>query len=143
MRGTVSLVVRCHRLGYAHRDLKPNNVMLDAVGQMRLIDFGMIQYYPGDVLPEGLNIAPPAHTMDCRSTAINALCWRPLEQMYSSTMLRAGADDLSREVYERLRNGYYADSYVLGIMIMEIMMGTHFYTAGKAEEDGGVEEVIA
>ena len=36
-----------NELGVAHRDLKPSNMMIDRFGNLRLIDFGLSNYYTG------------------------------------------------------------------------------------------------
>ena len=49
-----------HRAGYIHRDIKPDNLLLDAAGHMKLSDFGLCK--PVDVasLPPFLAGAGPA-----------------------------------------------------------------------------------
>lgn len=86
---------------------------------------------------------PAAQTIDCRSMAVNALYWRPPEQLYSPTLLKQEGDAEGAQISERMRNGFFSDSYVLGIMLLQLVLGTHFYYVGKKEDEGGVEELIA
>ncbi|KAL5531531.1 hypothetical protein ACEPAG_4408 [Sanghuangporus baumii] len=40
----------CHRLNIAHRDLKPENILLDKDKTLKVADFGMAAWQPGDSL---------------------------------------------------------------------------------------------
>jgi len=40
IRGTLAAVVHMHANNYLHRDIKPDNIMLDSTGAPKLIDFG-------------------------------------------------------------------------------------------------------
>lgn len=42
----MSLIIKMHQLGYAHRDLKHNNVLVNTNWRYVLIDFGMVQFDP-------------------------------------------------------------------------------------------------
>jgi serine/threonine protein kinase len=41
-----SLIAKMHRLNFAHRDLKHNNIMATSQWKFSIIDFGMVQYNP-------------------------------------------------------------------------------------------------
>jgi serine/threonine protein kinase len=41
LRELISAVGHIHALGYIHRDLKPDNILLDAWGHLKLIDLGL------------------------------------------------------------------------------------------------------
>ncbi|KAL1763625.1 sperm motility kinase W [Sigmodon hispidus] len=40
-RQIVSAIKYCHNLDIVHRDIKPQNILLDAEGDIKLIDFGL------------------------------------------------------------------------------------------------------
>ena len=45
----LAALAHVHDRGYAYRDLKPENVLLDLDGHCRLVDFGFAKQPPGDV----------------------------------------------------------------------------------------------
>lgn len=48
MKQLADALCYCHSLGFAHRDIKPPNVLIDSYGRPKLADFGMcIQVEPG------------------------------------------------------------------------------------------------
>ena len=53
-------VSRAHRAGITHRDLKPDNVMIDAEGRLRVLDFGLAK------LQEPTGSAEAAHLIQRR-----------------------------------------------------------------------------
>lgn len=50
-------MVAVHAVGIVHNDLKPGNILVDAQGRIKIIDFGIASDWPGDDLPDS-----PAYT---------------------------------------------------------------------------------
>lgn len=44
----ISGIEYLHELGIVHRDMKPENLLLDHAGQIKLVDFGLSNTYTGD-----------------------------------------------------------------------------------------------
>lgn len=48
MAESVLAVEGVHKLNYVHRDLKPDNILIDIKGHIKLSDFGLCKYYEVD-----------------------------------------------------------------------------------------------
>lgn len=89
-----------HRQGVVHRDIKPDNILLDKEGHALLADFGIVK------LTEG----------DSRLTATGGLIGTPA---YMAPEQGAGQTDISGS----------ADIYSLGVVTYEMLTGRQPYTA--------------
>ncbi|MEM8994711.1 MAG: serine/threonine-protein kinase [Acidobacteriota bacterium] len=101
-------------VGYAHqnlvvhRDLKPGNILVDAQGQPKLLDFGISK-----VLDDGL-AASPLHTATGES---------PMTPRYASP-----------EQIRRQPITTAADVYVLGVLLFELVTGVPAYATDDPAE---------
>lgn len=92
-------VAYCHLAGVAHRDLKLENVLLNAPGVVKLIDFGLSHVYPR--LPDG--------SID-RSTPLRDVC---------GSKSYAAPEVLGSRGYD----GFAADMWSLGVCLFAMLSG--------------------
>jgi len=59
-RQIVEGLAQAHELGVIHRDLKPRNVMIDPLGNVRIMDFGVARHLAGpELTAEGIAVGTP------------------------------------------------------------------------------------
>ncbi|KAH0571058.1 Kinase, CMGC [Spironucleus salmonicida] len=126
-----------HQLGFAHRDLKHGNILTDKYWNLKLIDFGMVQYLKEtyeevvDIQQQQTTFQPLTH-----SGAIATLWWRAPEQSFS-------ASNLSSYFKLYRKNGIYNDSFAIGIMCLEAVSGVILFKQENKQEEISLAQLLA
>ena len=108
-------VAHAHAQLVVHRDIKPSNLLVDAQGQVKLLDFGIAK-----LLAEGLSDAPE----------LTQQGMRVLTPDYASPEQIAG-----------LAVGTRSDVYSLGVLLFELLTGERPYRL-KRNSRAALEEAI-
>lgn len=99
MKHVCAAVAHGHRKGVIHRDLKPGNILVDAAGMPKVIDFGVARSIAGD--------ASPDTALTAFGHVVGTLRYMSPEQ------LGGRADDLDART----------DVYALGLVLHELLVG--------------------
>ena len=93
LRQVIGALIYCHSKGILHRDVKPDNILLDGNGVIKLADFGLsvhvgsgrrhtdlgsIDYMAPEVLASGENRNSQGYTYPVDSWAVGVLCYELL-----------------------------------------------------------------
>ncbi|KAK3140172.1 hypothetical protein QOZ80_5AG0397040 [Eleusine coracana subsp. coracana] len=108
----VDALAHCHARGVAHRDVKPQNVLLDADGNLKLSDFGLAALIPSaDPSPNNSpSDSSNSDDSDSGDLLLRTACGTPAY---------AAPEVLRRRAYD----GAKADAWSLGVVLFVMLAG--------------------
>ena len=108
--------VGLHQLGVAHRDVKPDNILLARSGGIKLIDFGLIRDAQGILkLLEG---GDPLETRVFQDELDKGVLAGTPEYMAPEQFSDTAVDDISQA-----RTDTWSDVFSLGVILFELLTG--------------------
>ncbi|WP_437739769.1 serine/threonine-protein kinase [Sorangium sp. So ce1504] len=107
-RQIASALAAAHEKGIVHRDVKPQNVLLDAHDQVRLIDFGLAKVNVDLLSSQSRKTATPSPALTSAGEVFGTLAYLAPEAL-------RGMDAVDAR----------ADLYALGLVLYEMLTGQH------------------
>ncbi|MEO5895097.1 MAG: protein kinase, partial [Vicinamibacterales bacterium] len=110
---TADALAHAHRRGIIHRDLKSANILCDAEGRLKVLDFGLAHRLPSEVLDQ---VTRSVNSLDAPGVIAGTLAWMAPE------VLRGAPADVR------------SDLWAVGVLIYELSTGAIPFGGGSSFE---------
>jgi tetratricopeptide (TPR) repeat protein/predicted Ser/Thr protein kinase len=117
-----------HQSGVIHRDLKPDNILIDAQSMPRVVDFGLARLASG-LSESSMSITEPGQF-------VGSLAWASPEHVAMSHLPVAAAGGTSPESESStITVDTRSDVYALGLILYRLLKGEHAYATKGSIRD--------
>ena len=115
---TILAVDSVHKINYIHRDIKPDNVLIDRSGHVKLSDFGLCKH---SQISDGSSNTKKISDEECKRLSTRSTEFKKKREMAYSTV--GTPDYIAPEVFSKQGYTETADWWSIGVIFYEMIVG--------------------